>query len=54
MKPPEWFELSRRLRRFLMIHYGTIFGYKWSEQGGQWVMIIVKNQEAYKSVCVEE
>jgi len=49
MNPPGWFGLSRRLRRYLYCN-DLIFGCKWSKQGGQWVMLIIKKKDAYLEV----
>ena len=49
MDPPGWFDLSRRLRRYLYCN-DLIFGCKWSKQCGQWVMLIIKKKDAYLEV----
>lgn len=48
MKPPDWFDISRRLRRYLIGHQELIYGWKWTEQCGQWVMLIIKKWEVYE------
>ena len=45
----DWFDMSRRLRYFLMTHSNVIFGYRWIEQCGNWVVLIIKNKEVYHS-----
>ena len=42
-----WFDISVRLRRHIMIS-PSVFGYKWSAQCGNWVVIIVRNKDVYK------
>ena len=45
----DWWHMSIRLRRFLMKWQGiTVFGFKWTEQCGHWVPVIVRIKDAYK------
>lgn len=48
MRVPDWWDISKRLRRYLISHTDLIFAYKWTEQCGQWVMVIYKNVDVYK------
>ena len=50
MNPPIWGHLSQRLRQYLIMGglFGGIFGYKWTQQCGHWVMMIVKTKDTYK------
>ncbi len=44
----DWWDISKRLRRFLMTSSG-IYGYKWSAQCGNWVIVIVRLTDVYKT-----
>ena len=43
----DWFDMSRRLRRFLMTHSDIIFGYRWIAQCGNWTVLIIRNKDVY-------
>lgn len=38
----DWFEMSKRLRRHLMTSK-TVYGFRWTKQCGNWVVIIVRH-----------
>lgn len=48
MAKKDWFDLSVRLRRFLMTRQHIFYGFKWTQQCGQWVPILIKNKDVYK------
>jgi len=43
-----WFDLSQRLRCFLMERPYIFYGFKWTEQCGQWVPILIKHEHIYR------
>jgi len=44
---PDWFDISRRLRRHLL-QSESVYGYRWIEQCGHWVLLIIKRKDVYK------
>ena len=46
--PPDWFDLSVRLRRMLYFRRHTYFGWYWTEECGHWKMVLVRNSGVYK------
>lgn len=50
----DWWDMSCRLRRFIMTRSHIVYGYKWSQQCGAWVVMIVKKRDAYNNLRVEE
>lgn len=45
----DWWDISKRLRRHLMTS-PSVYGYKWSAQCGNWVIIIVRLHDVYKKI----
>lgn len=44
----DWWDMSCRLRRFIMTRSSDlVYGYKWSQQCGHWVVMIIKNKDVY-------
>ena len=42
----DWWDISKRLRRFL-ITSPCVYGYKWIEECGHWKVLIVKKRDIY-------
>jgi hypothetical protein len=45
----DWFDMSRRLRRYLY-YSPTVYGYKWIAQCGHWTVLIVRKSDVYKEL----
>ena len=50
MLPEQWPGISRRLLKFIF-HAEKVFGYKWSAQCGNWVVLVIKNKDIYTEGC---